>query len=203
MIGKELVKDNYIGIHFTEDEERNFKKYMRLAQNMGLDTDSPEFDEKVAEAMEISTNEVENLRKMINTKPTSGSYVNEDGDECDLIDQIESDNYADTGIIEYEEAKEFLELLELTFDQLQERQKPMLSMLITSKITLLVNEDERLSELIKSKSFYDEEVFFESLQRREQIQAKEIAEKFGVVEASVSRTWKIFREKVRTENRRN
>ena len=203
LIGKELVRETFKGIHFTEGEERNFKKYMRLAQTMGLNTESPEFDERVAEAMGISAIEVDNLRNMINSNPTSGRYVNEEGEEYSLIDQIDSGNYTDAGIIQYEAAKEFLELLELTFDQLQERQKPMLAMLITSKLALLVNEDERLLECIKSKSFFDDSIFAESLQRGEQIRAKEIAEKFGGVEASVSRTWKMFREKMKSEDRRN
>ncbi len=203
LIGKELMKETFKGIHFTEDEERNFKKYMRLAQTMGLNTESSEFDERVAEAMSISVNEVEKLRNLINSKPTSGSYANEEGEEYNFIDQIDSGNYTDAGIIQYEAVKEFLGLLELTFDQLQERQKPMLAMLITSKLALIVNEDERFLEFVKTKSFFDYSIFIESLQRGEQIQAKEIAERFGVVEASVSRTWKSFREKIKSEDRRN
>lgn len=202
LVGKELVRETFKGIHFTEDEERNFKKYMRLAQTIGLNIESPEFRKRVAEAMGISVGEVENLQNIINSKPTSSSYVNEEGEEYSLIDQIDSGKCTDEGIIQYEAAIEFLELLELTYAQLQERQKPMLAMLITSKIALLVNEDERLLEFLKSKSFYDESIFAESLQRGEQIQAKEIAEKFGVGEASVSRTWKTFREKVKLEDRR-
>ena len=203
LIGKELIRETFKGIHFTEDEERNFKKYMRLAQTMGLNTESPEFDERVAKAMGINISKVDNLRNMINSKPISGSYINEDGEEYSLIDQIDSGNYTDEGIIQYEAAKEFLDLLELTFDQLQERQKRMLSMMITSKIALFVKEDERLLKFIKSKSFYDESIFAESIHRGEQIQAKEIAERFGIVEASASRTWKSFREKVKSGDRRN
>ncbi len=203
LVGKELVRETFKGIHFTEDEERNFKKYMRLAQNMGINTESPEFDDRVAEAMGISAAEVENLRYMVTFKPTAGSYVNEEGEEYSLIEQMDSGIYTDAGLIQYETAREFLNLLEHTFDQLQERQKPMLAMLITSKIALLIIEDERLLEFVKSKSFFDNSIFTESLHRGEQIQAKEIAVRFGVAEASASRTWKSFREKVKLEDRRN
>ena len=74
----------------------------------------------------------------------------------------------------------------------------MLAMLITSKIALLANEDDKLLNFIRKKSFFDGEVFEESLKRGEQIQAKEIAKRFGVVEASASRTWKSFKEKIET-----
>lgn len=203
IVGKELVRETFKGIHFTEDEERNFKKYMRLAQTMGINVESPEFDERVAEAMGISVSEVDDLRNMVNSKPTSGNYVNEEGEEYSLIDQIDSGQYTDEGIVQYESAQEFLNLLELTYDQLQDRQKPMMAMLITAKIALLVSEDGRLMEFVKKKSFYDETIFSESLKRGEQIQAKEIAERFGVVEASASRSWKTFKDKIKTSDRRN
>ncbi len=203
IVGKELVRETFKGIHFTENEERNFKKYIRLAQNIGINVESHEFDERVAEAMGISISEVEDLRNMINSKPTSGNCVNEEGEEYSLIDQIDSGEYTDDRIIQNESAQEFLDLLELTYGQLQERQKPMMAMLITTKITLLVCEDERIMEIVKKKSFFDETIYRESIKRGEKIQAKEIAEKFGVVEASVSRSWKIFKEKVKTGNRRN
>lgn len=196
LTGKELVKESFIGIHFTENEERNFRKYMRLAQTMGINTESPEFDERVAEAMGITVDEVDNLRNMVNCRPMPGSCVNEEGEEFSLIDQLDSGNYTDEGFIQFETAKEFLNLIELTYDQLQERQKPMFAVLITSKFALLANEDERLMEFIMQKTFFDEGIFEESLQRGEQIQAKEIAERFKVLEASVSRSWKMFKKKL-------
>ncbi len=196
LIGKELVKETFKGIHFTEEEGRNFRKYMKLAQTMEINTESSEFDERVAEAMGITPSEADNLRNMVNCKPASGSYVNNEGEEYSLIDQLDCENYADTGILQFETAKEFLNLIELTYNQLQERQKPMFAMLITSKIAFLASEDERLMEFIRQKAFFDEGIFEESLQRGEQIQAKEIAERFRVMEASVSRTWKMFKEKI-------
>ena len=198
LLGKEIIKENFGGIHFTEEEEKNFRKYMRLAQTLGINTESSEFDERVAEAMGITTTEVDSLRSMISCKPTFGSYVNDEGEDYSLIDQLDSGTYTDTGILHFETAKEFLDLIEITYDQLQERQKPMLAMLITSKIAFLASDDDKLRKFIKKKSFFDKGIFEESLKRGEQIQAKEIAERFGVVEASASRSWKTFKEKIDT-----
>ena len=161
LVGKELVRETYKGIHFTEEDERNFRKYMRLAQNMGIDTESQEFDEKVAEAMGITVDEVNNLRGMVNCRPTSGKNVNEEGEEYSLIDQLDSGNYTDSRILQLDTAKEFLDLIELTYDQLQDRQKPMLAMLITSKIALLTSEDDSLRGYIREKAFFDENIFEE------------------------------------------
>ena len=202
IVGNEIVQETYKGIHFTEAEERNFKKYMRLAHSMGVNTNSHEFDVKVAEAMGISVNEVNALRKMINAKPVSGNYINEEGEEFSIIDQIDSGEYTGDKIVSRENAKEFLDLLALVYDELQERQKPMIAMLITTKIAVLVNENMELLEYTKKKAFYDEDTFIESLQREEPIQAKEIAGKCGVLEASASRSWKTFKDKIKAGNSR-
>lgn len=194
IVGKELVRETFKGIRFTEDEERNFRKYMRLAQNMGIDTNSSEFDEKVAEAMGISISDVDALRKMINCKPISGSIINEEGEEYSIIEQLDSGRYADSGVMQFETAKEFVDLIELTYNQLQERQKPMLAMLITTKIAFLAIENEKLLNTLKQKSFFDEGIFNETLNHGVQIQAKDIADRFGVREASASRSWKRFKD---------
>ena len=196
LIGKELVKESFCGIHFTKEEERNFRKFMRLEQSLGVNTESSEFDEWLAEAIGITTAEVESLRSMISCKPTSGDYINDDGEEYSLFDQLDSGTYTDTGILDFETFVEYLDIIEITYDQLQERQKPMLAMLITSKIALLASEDDQRLNFIRKKSFFNEDTFEESLKRGKQIQAKEIAERFGVLEASASRTWKTFTEKI-------
>ena len=194
LIGRELVRETFKGIHFTEDEDRNFRKYMRLAQNMGVDTESSEFVDKVAKAMGISSSDMDNLRSMINCRPTYGNKVNEEGEEYSLIDQLDSGEYTDTGVLQFEAVKEFMNIIELTFNQLQERQKPLLAMLITSKIAFLALEDKRIRDILKRKTFFDEGIFEEIMNHGEQIQAKEIADRFGVVEASVSRSWKRFKD---------
>ncbi|MDM8209635.1 hypothetical protein [Mediterraneibacter glycyrrhizinilyticus] len=198
LIGRELVREKFKGIHFTEYEERNFRKYMRLAQNMGVDTESSEFDDRVAEAMGISTSDVDNLRSMINCRPIYGSRVNEEGEEYSLIDQLDSGKYTDIGVLQFEAVKEFMDIIELAFNQLQERQKPLLAMLITSKIAFLALEDERIRAILKRKAFFDEGIFEETMSRGEQIQAKEIADRFGVVEASASRSWRRFKNGLKT-----
>lgn len=197
IVGKELVRETFKGIHFTEDEERNFRKYMRLAQNLGIDTNLSEFDERVAEAMGISISDLDHLRKMINCKPTSGSKTDEEGEEYSIIEQLDSGKYADSGVMQFEAAKEFVDLIELTFNQLQERQKPMLAMLITTKIALLAIENEKLLNTLKQKTFFDEGIFNETLNHGVQIQAKDIADRFGVKEASASRSWKRFKDNLK------
>jgi hypothetical protein len=45
--------------------------------------------------MGITIAEVNGLRSMINCKPTSGRYINDEGEEYSFIDQLDSGVYAD------------------------------------------------------------------------------------------------------------
>ncbi len=66
----------------------------------------------------------------------------------------------------------------------------------TSKIALMVSDDDKLADKLKSKSYYDERIFNRILSIGKQIPAKEIADHFKTSEASVSRSWKVFKEKI-------
>lgn len=197
IVGKSIIQDNFAGIHFTEDEQRNYRRYMKLAQSIGIDTASREFDLKVAEAMGLPISEIEILRKMANSRSVSTISFDQDGEEFNLIDQIDSGIYTETGLIQTEAAIELLELIETVFDQLQDRQKPLLAGLITSKLALLVADSEKINRALMGKTYFEESIYIECIRRGESIQAKEIAEKHGIKEASVSRTWKVFKGKLR------
>lgn len=198
LVGKELVKETYHGIHFTEEQSRNYRKYMKLTQSMGMDTSSEDFDRKVAEAMSLSMSELSALKEMVDCRPIYGTILNKYDEEYSFIDQIDSGTYVDAGIIETEKIAEYLDIIQLVFNGLQERQKSMMAMLITARMSLLIRDDTVLLELFRSKSYFNASVFQEYLQRSEAIGAKEISEQLGVAEASTSRSWKNFKEKLRS-----
>ena len=196
LTGKELIREEFHGIHFTEEQSRNYRKYMSLAQSMGRDIDSQEFDQKVAEAMCLTLGELSSLKQMVNSKPVRGTILNNEGEEYSFLDQFDSGTYTDSVIIEIEEALEYLKVIQSVFDTLQERQKPMMSKLITAKLTLYVREDSSLLKFFQSMSFFDDDVFKECLLRGSALEAKEISRIFGVAEASISRSWRTFKEKL-------
>ncbi len=198
--GNESIDKEFDGAHFTETDLRNYKKYKRLAQSMNVDTDSPEFNKKMAEAMNKTEEEVEFLRLM--DKNRRKNRTDEEDEKDDQFDKIDSGIYTDTGIIQLEAAKELLDLIGMTFDELQERQKPMLSMLITSKLSMIVCSDKKLLEYMKNMPFYDEDTYEKTLKQVEPIQAKEIAEHFGVSEASASRSWNRFKDGIESNKKK-
>lgn len=197
LVGKELVRETFQGIHFTEEQSRNYKKYMKLAQSMGMDTNAHKFDQKVAEAMGLTMGELSSLKQMVECKPVSGTILNDEGEEYSFIDQIDSGVYVDTGMLEAEKVKECLEVIQIVFHGLQDRQKPMMAKLITAKLSLLARDDTSLLKVLQKMSYFDEEIFNECVSRGMAVEAREISKLFGVAEASTSRSWKIFKQKLR------
>lgn len=197
IVGKELVKNTFGGMHFTEEEERTFRKYMRFAQSMGQDTNTDEFNQKVAEAMDLSIDDIANLRMMIETRPTSGTFTNDEGEEFSLIDQIDSGIYSDSSILSRDSVVELLKNIQSVYDRLQSRQKPMMAHLITSKLAMLAIESDDFLDCFKGMPYFDIQIFEECSKRGEAIQAKEISDRLGVKEASTSRSWKAFKDKLK------
>lgn len=197
LVGKELIRENFQGIHFTEEQSRNYKKYMKLVQSMGMETNAQEFEQKVAEAMGLTMSELKSLKQMVECKPISGIVLNDEGEEYSFIDQIDSGVYVDTGVLEAEKVKECLEVIQIVFDGLQDRQKPMMTKLITAKLSLLARDDTSLLKVFQKMSYFDEEIFNECVSRGMAVEAREISKLLGVAEASTSRSWKIFKQKLR------
>lgn len=203
IVGKELAKETFGGMHFTEDEERAFRKYIRLAQSMGQETDSDEFNQKVAEAMNLSEDKVVELRRMIESKPKSGTYTNDEGEEFSLLDQIDSGVYTDSSILTAENMREMLNEIQSVYDKLQDRQKLLMAKLITAKLALLIADSDELMRCFKNMTCFDYRIFEECIQRGEAVQAKEISDRLGVKEASTSRSWKAFKDKLKETMKRH
>ena len=197
LIGRTLTAGTFSGIHFTKEEERNLRKYMRLAQVKGINPESPEFERKMIEVMGLTSQEWSALRDMINSKPVPGICFNSEGEEYSLIDQLDSGSYTDSSILQLEKAGEFLDLIELIYGRLQERQKPLLASMITAKLSMMIIDYPELEDVFKEKIYFQEAVYKECIQCGRVIQVKAIAERFGLSEASVSRTWKNFIQKLK------
>lgn len=198
IVGKKLVKDTFGGMHLTEEEERTFRKYMRLAQSMGQKTNTDEFNKKVAEVMGLSPEKVDALRLMVESRITSGTVINDEGEEFSLLDQIDSGIYPDSNILSKESVADFLKEIQSVYDDLQNRQKPLIAELITAKLSMLAVSNGDILNCLREMSYYNEQIYSECSSRGEAIQAKEISERHGVKEASTSRSWKTFKDKLKS-----
>ena len=88
----------------------------------------------------------------------------------------------------------FLKRINDVFSARQNRQKPLLSKLITSKIIQDLSSSETLLKMAKSLDFIDVSIVEQFFSLKRVPTAREISQEFGLSEQSVSRTFKIFIE---------
>lgn len=194
IIARERFDSEHSAMKFSENQRREYLRYKKICSKLGIDKDSPDFEQKIAESMGISMSEIRDLLLMDDIKIESIDGT-EDTDDDSRPRQYDAGVNVENDFIRTDENIRFLNILETVFNGIQNRQKKMISVLITSYLSLTI-DNEIVLEVFRSKTYFDSEIYRECVQKREQISNKEIAERLGVLEASLSRAWNNFKEKV-------
>jgi hypothetical protein len=125
--------------------------------------------------------------------------TNEDGDEIELFDLQSS--HEKTAEDKMSDESAFITLVEKingVFNTVQDRQKKLLSMLLTVEIIKACDEDlDKAKNVLTGKELFNKEVFDYYEKHGELPTAKQIGVICGVSEQSLSRTYKIFKEKLK------
>lgn len=196
IISKERFEAEHSAMKFTENQRRDYLRYKKICSKLGIDKESPDFERKVAESLGFSQSEIQELLLLDDVKIESidGASDTADGSSSKQYDagvNVEND------FIRADENIRFLNYLETVFMGIQERQKDMISILITSSLSLAI-DNEIVLEVFKCKVYFNNEIYQECLQKKERISNKDIASRLGIKEASLSRSWTSFKEKIDT-----
>ena len=123
--------------------------------------------------------------------------TNEDGESISLFDLISSEEFADSRLLSEENCKCILDQIEIAFSSCQERQKPILSDLLTTRLCKSgIFDDTDLHIAYSDYSFINKDVVKEYVLNRSILSDVDIASKYEKNAASVSRTLKEFLVKV-------
>lgn len=194
---KEHFSEQHGSVHIPEQEQRIINKFIKLAEAKGVYDLSNDVVNKISEATGIKQ---ERIRECIslyqNSFVVENTYTDDEGNENSIFDYIASDKLTEDSIIELDTAKELLEKVDQVFQKRQDRQKPLLSKLITAKISQQLQSNEKLLSIVSKMSFFDLDVLKKSITQGSPPTAKEIGEKLGLSEQSVSRTFKEFIKKL-------
>jgi len=190
-----IEDDKYRGLHISETDKRNVRKYVRLAQKRGLDCSTQEFINNLSEAMNLPVLDVIEIIKMSGIAVESNTSQNDDGETYDIFDLMESGESAEEKVIQEENIYVILEKIEMAYTGLQERQKKIVSDVITAKICDTI---EDINIAVEHFDFINVEIFEKYKKTRRVPTQRDIAEKHKRDEASISRTIKKFLEKLNT-----
>ena len=192
--GKRQADQFRCGMHITEDDQLLVNKYLRFIEKY-----SDEYDEKKvipanADALGITTEKVKEIIALNSVSFVSGDVCAEDEESGRIFDIIGQETDYETQF----EVQDLFVIIDTEYQSLQQRQKKLISKLITLKISDYLQASENLLEEVQRYSFFDLEVF--DLFANGLITSRLIATQCGVSEQSASRSLKVFLDRVRSRN---
>lgn len=195
IMGKKIEEEKYRGLRITEEDRRAVRKYIKLAQQMRMDCRADQLFEKLSLAMNLPIERIIELAQLNSVTVGSDSYIGDDGEEQSLWDQIRGNENVSQGIEAAEDIQELLRRLERTYGSLQQRQKPIVSDMITAKICTFLTEAEA------GKFTFISDSVLERYRKNGTVPTqREIAQKYSRDEASISRTINNFLKKLKRED---
>lgn len=192
ILGRTASEEKLGGIKITDEERRGIQKYMKLAERLGSSCSRRELYEKIATAMDIPAEKVQLLAELSEIRVVGATTTNEDDEEIDLWEQIADGTSIEDDMEMADSVADLLDKIERTFCGLQARQKPIISDMITAKVLPLIPRDIGFQRY----NFISIEVISVFDDRGSCPTQREIAEKYGRNEASISRTVKDFISKL-------
>lgn len=195
IMGKKIEEEKYRGLRITEEDRRAVRKYIKLAQQMRMDCRADQLFEKLSLTMNLPIERIIELAQLNSVTVGSDSYIGDDGEEQSLWDQIRGNENVSQGIEAAEDIQELLRRLERTYRSLQQRQKPIVSDMITAKMCTFLTEAEA------GKFTFISDSVLERYRKNGTIPTqRDIAQKYGRDEASISRTINNFLKKLKRED---
>lgn len=190
---RKQLAEQHGGVHIPENDQRIIRKYIKFAEHNGTYEITKEMISTISDSTGISYEKVADCISDYNNSFSAGdSYTTNDESEGSLFDMIPSGKTAEDELTEKNTAAEFIKHIDEVFSSRQARQKPLLSKLLTAKLSEEILNDEYLLEVVRSQSFFDEDTYAASCNRDAPITAREIATTLGLSEQSVSRSYKVF-----------
>lgn len=188
ILGKVVIEERFHGIKITEDERRGIQNYLKLADRLASSCSRSELYERIASAMGISDKKVQLLAELSEIRVVVPISSNDDGEEIDLWSQISDGVSIEEEMEMADSVSDLLDLIEQAFCGLQARQKPIVSDMITAKILPVLAKDPGVYRY----TFISTDIMNVLDTKGSCPTQRDIAEKYGRNEASISRTLKDF-----------
>ena len=197
---KEIIEEKRQGIRVSNEEDKLIRKIIALANSKGLDIYDLTVQQKISKALNLELSRLQELLRINDdVVAVSSAVTNEDGDEVELFDLQSSHlKNAEDRLADDSAFVSLVEKINGVFNTVQDRQKKLLSMLLTVEIIKACDEDlDKAKNVLTGKELFNEEVFDYYEKHGELPTAKQIGLRCGVSEQSLSRAYKNFKEKLK------
>lgn len=194
IFGDRISEVKLRGMKITEEDKRNIRKYLLLAESLETSASNQEIYAKISEAMNLPVDKVRKIAQMKDIYVTGDSKINADGEEIEIWEQVPDGTSFEKQLESADSAEDFFAKIEKAFSSLQDRQKSIVSDMITIKIWLVLLDRQSTK---KKYTFISDDVVQECLATGTVPTQRSIAQKYGRDEASISRTVKEFLKKLK------
>ena len=197
---KEIIEEKRQGIRVSNEDDKLIRKIIALANSKGLDIYDRIVQQKISKALNLEFSRLQELLRINDDAvAVSSTVTNDDGDEMELFDlQSSHEKNAEDRLADESAFITLVEKINDVFKTVQERQKRLLSMLLTTEIIKACDEDlDKAKNVLTGKELFNEEVFDYYEKHGELPTAKQIGLRCGVSEQSLSRAYKNFKEKLK------
>ena len=197
---KEIIEEKRQGIRVSNEDDKLIRKIIALANSKGLDIYHITVQQKISRALNLELSRLQELLRINDDAvAVSSTVTNEDGDEVELFDlQSSHEKNAEDKMADESAFVSLVEKINGVFNTVQDRQKKLLSMLLTVEIIKACDEDlGKARQVLEDKELFNEEVLDYYEKHGELPTAKQIGAFCGVSEQSLSRTYKNFKEKLK------
>ena len=197
---KEIIEEKRQGIRVSNEDDKLIRRIIALANSKGLDVYDLTVQQKISKALNLELSRLQELLRINDDAvAVSSTVTNDDGDEVELFDlQSSHEKNAEDKMADESAFVSLVEKINGVFTTVQDRQKKLLSMLLTVEIIKACDEDlDKAKNVLTGKELFNEEVFDYYEKHDELPTAKQIGAILGVSEQSLSRTYKNFKEKLK------
>lgn len=190
--GRNIIEEHLQGMtKITLEEKRaivGLIRYRAKAQNGDELLNEEEILLKYSQLTGIPLEKIRYIATIENTKIINNQITDNEGNTQNIIEQVPDKVNIEDICLSKENTEEIFIKLECAFQKLQERQKPLISDLLTAKLCDVVFEELKENRFtFVSHSVLENYISFGKIPSQ-----KEIGLKYGKVEASVSRAYKNF-----------
>lgn len=192
--GDQISEAKFRGMKITEEDKRNIRKYLLLAEALEITASKQEIFVKISEAMDLPVDKVQLIAQMKDIYVAGDSKINADGEEIDVWEQIPDGTSFEKQLESADSAEELFAKIEKAFTSLQDRQKPIMSDMITIRICSVLFDCQSAK---KKYTFISDDVVQECFSSGTIPTQRSIAQKYDRDEASISRTVKEFLNKLK------
>ena len=197
---REIIEEKRQGIRVSSEDDKLIRKIIAFANSKGLDINDTTVQQKISKVLNIEFTRLQELLRINDDAVVvSSTITNENGDEIELFDlQASHEKTAEDKMADESAFISLVEKIDDAFSSVQERQKKLLSMLLTVEVIKACDEDlDKARQSLEDKDIYNAEVFDYYNKNGALPTAKQIGVLCGVSEQSLSRTYKNFKEKLR------